>query len=194
MIISQPPLIHPMTPAKVVLLSGLSDPANCGLSEIQRHFLGSLQIPESWKVYWNFPYVPGPHRWRPPPLWLASMRNLRQFVLASCPGYRDAARRHWRALADSAGRLLVITLSCGLEIINHCLGPADASRSLHILALGPVAWRTPAVAHTLVQGSQDFVSRLFFRKSQVRVDGIGHLNYLQHERIWNLANNHVAAF
>lgn len=177
-------------------MSGLSDPTTCALSAIQRRFMAAVEAPEGWKVYWNFPYVPCDRERRDPPLWLASVRNGWQYLLASTPEYRAAARRHWRALADSAEHLVVVTLSCGLEILNHVLGPEDEGRSLAVIALGPVGSGRLRVPATLVQGTADYVSRLFFRRRDVSLPGVQHLEYFPHPRVLELTNRrvrHVAA-
>jgi hypothetical protein len=181
---------------KVAVMSGLSDPTTCALSAIQRRFMAAVQVHEEWKVYWNFPYVPCDRERRDPPLWLASVRNGWQYLLASSPDYRAAARRHWRALAESAERLVVVTLSCGLEILNHVLGPEDERKPLDVIALGPVASGPPRAPTTLVQGTADYVSRLFFRRRDVSLPGVQHLEYFPHPQVLELTNRrlrHVAA-
>jgi hypothetical protein len=60
MIVFRRPARHAFTAVKVVLLSGLSDPASCDLSRSQTRFLAALRVPEAWKVYANFPYVACP--------------------------------------------------------------------------------------------------------------------------------------
>jgi hypothetical protein len=189
MMVLRPPVPHPLTKLKVVLLSGLSDPRTTALSERQTAFLASLDAPDEAKIYWNFPYVPCTATRRVPPLWLASWRNGRQFFAASRKKYREAARVHWRALIASAERLVVITLSCGTEIVNHCTDARDATRDIHIVALGPVAWRRPALSHTLVQGAQDYISKAFFRHADVEIGGVHHMNYLDNEQVAELCNN-----
>lgn len=186
-----PPARHPFNPVKVLLVSGLSDPTTCALTDPQRRFLAAVGVPEEWKVYWNFPYLPSDRRRQTPPLWLASVRNGRQFLAASTAGYRAAATRHWRAAADSAARLLVVTNSCGLEIVNRCCEPDDAGR-VSVLALGPVASGPPRLPTTLVQGTADYVSRLFVRRPHVRLPGLGHMEYVQHPRVLQLANEGVS--
>jgi hypothetical protein len=190
-IVFQVPRSHPFTPIKVVLLSGLSDPATCALSPTQVQFLGALEAPESCKLYWNFPYIPCPARPHPePPLWLASLRNARQFVLASRPAYCTAARRHWQALTASADEVVVITLSCGLEILNNCLDIQPVPK-IRVFALGPVAWHLPRVPCTLVQGTHDHVSRSFFKVSDVIVPYVGHMGYLPNRHVLSLINERL---
>lgn len=186
--IDHPPVRHPLTPLKVVLLSGLSNPQSCALSPAQTGFLAALDVAEEAKVYWNFPYVPG-EAWRTTPLWLASWRNYRQYRLASRDAYRLNAQRHWRALVRSTERLVVITLSCGIEIVNQCVDIDDTRRDIHIIALGPVAHARPTLPHTLVQGSRDSISKFFFNDADVVIDGVGHMDYLGDRQVAELCNN-----
>lgn len=186
--IDQAPVRHPLTPLKVVLLSGASNPRTCALSPTQRAFLAALEVPEEAKVYCNFPYIAG-EAWTKTPLWLASWRNYRQFRLALRDPYRARARRHWRALADSTERLVVITLSCGIEIVNQSIDADDASRDIHVIALGPVARARPTLPHTLVQGSRDAISHFYFKQPDVVIDGIGHMDYLGNGQVVELCNN-----
>ena len=188
MILSEPPARHPFTTMKVVLLSGLADPATCALSPIQRRFLDAIDAPAESKVYWNFPYVPSARPRVHPPLWLASIRNYAQFLRASKPAYRDRARVHWRALLESTESLVVVTGSCGLEILNHCVDDGDAGRIAHVFALGPVARARPNAPHTIVQGTRDPITKLYFRRGDVALPGVGHMNYLEDSRALGLVN------
>lgn len=185
--LSEPPAVHPFTPMKIVLLTGLSDPSTCALSAAQMRFLASLAAPESAKLYWNFPYLASANTRRDPPLWLASIRNAEQFLRASRREYRE----HWQALASSAESLIVITGSCGLEIFNHCVAANDPVR--HVFALGPVAWRRPSVPHTLIRGTRDPFSWAFFRKCDVELSGVGHMNYLDDSRVQRLVNDYLCS-
>ncbi len=192
MIVFQAPVSHPVTPLKVVLLSGLSDPTTCALSPEQVRFLEALEVPESCKLYWNFPYIPCPEKARrAPPLWLASLRNTRQFLEASRLAYRSAARGHWQSLTASTDKLVVITLSCGLEILNQCLSGDGIGSRIHVFALGPVARRAPSVPCTLVRGARDLLSRCFFRTSDLVVPGVGHMDYLRNNKVLELLNEHL---
>jgi hypothetical protein len=189
MMVHRPPAHHSLTKLKVVLLSGLSDPRTTALSARQTEFLAALDAPDEAKIYWNFPYVPCSATRKQPPLWLASWRNGQQFFAASRNPYRDAARAHWRALTASTDRLVVITLSCGVEIVNHCTDERDGDRDIHVVALGPVAWRRPALPHTLVQGAHDYISKAFFRHADVELAGVHHMNYLDNEQVAELCSN-----
>ena len=184
MVYSQPPADYPFTPAKIVLLTGLSNPRSCALSDIQLTFLSSLDVPESWKVYRNFPWVDGEDQSPLPPLWKASLHNAWQFLLASTPLFRRIARPHWDAMLRTTEHLFVLTGSCGLQIVN-CLqhGRASSVPRIDVLGFGPVAWRAPKLSCRLVQGDGDALSRLLFRKVDYRLAGLGHMRYLEDQRM-----------
>jgi hypothetical protein len=187
MLVTLPAARHAPAPLKIAIVSGLSDPASCALSELQRAFLDRLDAPRDAIVDRNFPFVDAVAPRRAPPLWLASLRNLNQFLGASRPSYAAHARRHWRALRDSADALVIITLSCGLEILRHCVEPEDARRAIHVLALGPVARALPDLPCTLVQGTRDPISHLFFRDA-IRIPNVGHLDYFRSNTVLTIAN------
>lgn len=192
MIYSQPPTNHPVTPVKIALLTGLSNPWNCALSDVQRDFLASLHLPESWKVYRNFPWTTGGDVPAATPLWRASFHNAWQFLAASTPLYRRLGRTHWEALVHSTDHVVVLAGSCGLQIANCLLTecPARATR-IDILGFGPVAWRRPPVKHRLVQNRGDAISRCFFRKAEDVLAGAGHMNYLEDPRLTEIAEQWI---
>ena len=193
MMVHRPPVIHSPSPLKVVLLSGLSDPSDCALSRSQQLFLDQLPAPADSKIYANFPYhVPGRSEQAAVPLLLASWRNLSQFLGARRSPYRESAVSHWESLSKSCEGLLVITISCGLEILNSCLSSGIRPKELEVLALGPVAWHRPPVPHTLVRGSRDYVLNPFFRDSDVILPRVGHLDYLDNPTVIEMARERLA--
>jgi hypothetical protein len=185
MLIARPATHHPDTPLKIAILSGLSDPSTCALSDTQRDFLLRLDAPHSAKVFRNFPYVDSAPP-RDPGLLIASWRNTQQFIDASNPKTIEHTRRHWRALRDSCDALLIITLSCGLEILRHCIGENEGA--VHVLALGPVARALPALPCTLVRGTRDPIARIFFDDAVV-VPKLGHLDYFTSSTVLEIAND-----
>ena len=192
MIVDAPAVRHPFTPRKVVLISGLSDPRGCALSNVQQEFLAALPIEESAKIYRNFPYVAGAEIESPQPLPVACWNNLRQFAMMGRGRYRAALKRHWQALAASTNELTIITLSCGLEIANQCLtGEEASSPAIALFAFGPVAWRRPTVPHLLVRGDGDTVSLPFFRRVDVVLTGVGHMSYWQHPEVSRILCEHL---
>lgn len=194
MIIFQPPVDHPWTPYKVVLLSGLSDPSSCALSGIQQRFLEQLAAPPGHAINANFPYFPpGRPVQAHVPILLASWRNLMQYRRARSDPYREHARRHWNALTHSCNGLFVVTLSSGLEILNVCLGSDPQPIEIEVLALGPVARRRPPVPHLLVRGSRDLVMNPWFREVDHIMSGVGHLDYLRRPSVIELAKTRLEA-
>lgn len=193
MIVLKPPTTHSATAVKVVLFSGLSDPSSCALSVSQQRFLDQLSLPQECKIYANFPYLP-PCRTEQAsiPIALASWRNLSQFLGAWRSPYQRCAQAHWEALSASCDRLLVITISCGLQILNVCLATGIRPTNLDILCLGPVAWERPPVSHTLVRGSRDYVVNPWFRAVDIVLPGVGHLDYLNHPSVRELAEARLA--
>lgn len=192
MIIRRNPIEHPPTRLKVVLMSGLSDPSDCALSQIQRRFLDRLSVPIEQKIYANFPYIP-PERpeQSPVPILLASWRNLSQFLGAPRSRYRQHSIPHWQALAGSCQGLLVITISCGLQILNSCLASGIRPAEMEVLALGPVAWNRPPVPHRLIRGSRDYVVNPLFRSADRVLPGVGHMNYLDSPAVLELAEEQI---
>jgi hypothetical protein len=193
MIYSKPPANHPMTPVKIALLTGLSNPCNCALSDVQRTFIASLRFPEAWKVYCNFPWTAPVAPATATPLWRAGLHNGWQFLAASTPLYRRIAKMHWDALLSSTEHLLIITGSCGLQIANCLLsGHPPCKTRIDILGFGPVAWRRPPVKYRLVQNENDPISHCFFRKTEDILTGSGHMTYLEDQRFLEIAEQWIS--
>lgn len=175
-ILQQPPVQHPPAKRRVVFVSGLSDPSSCALTESQRRFLRDAPIEEEAKIYANFPFWRSDEARSLPPLWLAGWRNYRQYRLARGAEYRAAAEPHWRALRDATESLIIVTLSCGLELVNEA-ARVDNQEEIRIVALGPVARRCPTNCR-VAQGSRDWISRRWFPRPDVTFPGVGHMDYL----------------
>jgi hypothetical protein len=56
-----------------------------------------------------------------------------------------------------------------------------------VLALGPVAWNRPPTTHTLIRGARDYVFNPFFRAVDIVIPRAGHLDYLDHPQVHDLA-------
>jgi hypothetical protein len=186
MLFHRAPYQHSFTARKVVVMSGLSDPLTCALNEEQTKFVDALPIKDEEKLRWNFPYVPCPDRaFQAPHLWLASYRNLRHFLTASTRAFRHTARPHWHALLESTPELIVLTLSCGMEILNGLQRISNGQARVRVIGLGPVAWHKPRWPHYVIQGESDWLSRSFFRKADVRIAGVGHMDYFRHPQVFH---------
>lgn len=169
-------------PLQIAFLTGQSDPCGSALSPKQEAFLDALPAPDDWKVRVNFPYpeVTPPHR--PAPLLRASWSNSRQFLVSRRSSFRAQHQPPLLALLGRAERTLLLTGSCGLELLANLDLPARDLGRLHVFAYGPVAWRRPACDLRQVRGRRDWVSRILSRvapgSSDAWVAG-GHLDYLE---------------
>ena len=155
-------------------------------------FLKKLDLPDSCKIFRNFPYISDSEKGtNEPPILIACWNNFLQFAFASRPRYRRAVRQHWSVFSRSAREFVIITFSCGLEIINQCLTAEQPWEKMHIFALGPVAWHIPPVPHTIIQGTHDYYSGWFFRNPHVTLANTGHMDYLKNDRVPQLINQYL---
>lgn len=180
MLVDNPPARHAFSEHKVALVSGLSDPESCALSTKQQGFLKAIDLPEDCKVRQNFPFLAAAadSSRRPPSLLIASWRNYRQFRAASSRRYYQAAKPHFVSLLESTNNLLLVTLSCGLEIVRCSIPPRWPGTSVMVVALGPVARSLPdAKCHT-VQGSHDLISKAFVHNPDHKISQVGHMGYM----------------
>lgn len=188
MIIHHPPVKFPHTPAKVAFLTGLSNPTSCSLHRTYQQFMSALDCPEPWKIYLNFPYIPSNEDEEKVSLLTASLSNGYQFFWARSPRYRKAAQHHLINLFSSTDKLFLIVGSCGLEILNQAWTETIAIDRVFIVALGPVARHRPIASCTFVQGSGDYISRLFFNNADIVIPQIGHMNYVTDRRVFELVS------
>jgi hypothetical protein len=190
MIICQPPVQHPYSPVKVAFLTGLSNPKSCALSALQKQFMARLELPQTYKVHSNFPYHPCQGE-ENEPLWKASIANTRQFLQLRRAYYRQHLRGHLDSFAASCDKLILLTGSSGLSLLNVALTDTANKKMAHVFAFGPVAWQLPKVSCTLIQGSQDYLSRWFFKNVDYRIDGLNHLDYLCHPEVFSVINQSI---
>lgn len=181
----------PWTPVKIGWLSGVSRPGTNALSDEQRTFVEALPGPPEWKLRTNFPYgAPmneGAERFRPTPLVLASLVNLARFTAASLPFRSPASLAHWRALRASCDQLLLVTGSCGSQIVTALERPVPATSPLRILSLGPVDWGCAGLNQTRVRGARDPVRTPVGRRRDTLVPGVGHMDYARSREVREIA-------
>jgi hypothetical protein len=185
--LESPPAHYPATQYKIAFLTGLSNPNSCALSKVQKQFLARLELPEIYKLYLNFPYVLSKGE-ENEPLWKASLHNTQQFLNAH--SYKNFIRAHLVHLANTTEHLILIAGSCGLEILNVGLNDEATKKILHVYALGPVAWQKPGYPCILIQGSSDYISKLFFRKVAFQPPDVNHMNYLESKSVFDHINRH----
>lgn len=189
MMVLRPPVKHSFNKRKIVLMSGLSNPNSCRLSQLQRSFLDKLNATSNEVVQSNFPYLVDESGETPPPsLLTASINNGKQFLTARRSPYKESAIAHWQSLVDSCNELIVITLSCGLEIFNVCTSTGIQPDRMHVIALGPVARNRPDAPHQLIRGGWDFVTLPFFPTADMIIPRVGHMNYLENETVLEIVN------
>ena len=186
-ILKSKPATHEFTPIKIAIVTGLSDPRCCELSPVQLQFLGEMPAPDAWKVRRNFPFVQTDQTFRPVKIVSASFANVRQFAISHTSGYRRQAAVHWKAILESTDQLLLITGSCGAELLNTIATVDVKKAKIEVLALGPVSMRRPSQDVTTVQGSRDLVSKLFFPRVDHRVPSAGHMDYWYNDDVKEIA-------
>lgn len=192
-LLEQTPTQHPVTPWKVAIVTGLSDSASCQLSEQQLSLLQSLRdcsytgsphLPHPETIVTrNFPFVPTTAERHSISLIRASMSNGLQYLRTRSESYQRASTPHWESLLQSTERLFLITGSCGLQLIGSWPGVTRYKDRIQVLALGPAGYPNSSLSVTLLQGSRDWVSRCWFRHTDIMVKDVGHLDYWKHPQV-----------
>ena len=185
-LLRNPPANHPPSDVKVAIVTGLSNPRSTRLSAVQHTFLDTLPVPEPYKVRSNFPFVETRRPKHEPSLLAASWNNGYQFASSLRRRFRKEAKPHWQALCDSTDRLLIITGSCGQQLID-ALEDCDRLPNVAVLALGPVRLRSSRFVATKILGSRDWIARWFTPNCDHLVPGVGHLDYWKHETVIGIA-------
>lgn len=164
----------------VAFLTGQSDPRNNALSPVQRRFLGRSPVPPDQRLDLNFPYRPA-GEWRETDLFRASFSNARQYLSSRRPVFVEEHRLPFLETFGSAGKIILLAGSCGLELLVNLRLPEEFLRRVHVFAYGPVSRSLPHCASLeTVRGSRDAISGWWHR----RVDHIiscGHMDYLEAE-------------
>jgi hypothetical protein len=168
-------------------VTGLSRPSSCCLSKAQRELLQLPELEGQCVVPWNFPFIPTFDVTPPVNILQASVANGTQMALSMTNSYRVLANRHWDSLMQSTSRLLLITGSCGLQLVNSWTALSAHADQVEILALGPVAIARSCVPTTVVQGSRDYISRLWFSRPEIVVNGVGHMDYWSNRDVKEIA-------
>jgi hypothetical protein len=173
---------------QIAFLTGQSNPACWALSPVQAAFLAQLQRGNRQLHGCNFPYQPESPSHEPVPLLKASVHNSAQYLLSRRPSFSERYQAAVLALLSRHPHTVLLTGSCGLELLNNLrLPPAWLSR-VSVFAFGPVARHSPDCRHVLVQGRLDGISRLFFNTVHHLVE-CGHMDYLQQEAVLALCES-----
>ena len=187
-LLAAPPREWDWLERRVVFVSGLSNPRHCGLTPRQLSLLENLGVPSDQLVRWNFPFVASDDS--PPPkisLPRASWNNVTQYLAFRGRGRLGRMIVHWRNLVDSTGRLDVIALSCGAELLLRIEQQGSLGGNTRMLLLGPVASLPLSPACYGIGGSRDWVARWFGPRVHVQLEGLGHLDYVTDPRVQEIA-------
>lgn len=198
-ILRQPVRQYPQTKFKIVVVSGLSNPLSCELTPAQASLIALPELPSESVVTRNFPFCDQidaddsilssyarkkPHQ---ASLIRASYSNGLQFIRTWSAEYHRNAIPHWNALLHSVDHLLVISGSCGIQLLTSCKQLQGTFNKVHLLALGPVGLLRPTFPTVLLQGNRDWLSRAFFRSPDTIVHGVGHMDYWEHPQVREIA-------
>lgn len=172
---------------RLALLTGRSSWESSALSPVQLTFLDRV-APEDWEVVRvGFPFVGEPEPYKNINILSASARNARQvWWSVSSKHYRQYVAERVQLLIDGAGdRLVVITGSCGLQLLNRAwprLRVPPAMR-FDVVALGPACLDPPRMRCVTVQGRKDWWSRQFYKGKVDYYCACGHLDYWASEEV-----------
>lgn len=169
-------------------ITGHSLPGCTGLSTDQLDFQQRSELPVGRWLSNNFPY----HEtspFRPPNLIRASFNNSRHYYFSRFGSFRDRHRDHVVGIFSAYEKVILLAGSCGLELLNNLELPGDTRRRLHIFSYGAVSRKLPDTAsHLMVQGSRDFISRIFHRHADHRYSS-SHMDYLRSPETLRLFNS-----
>lgn len=159
-----------------------------GLSTEQADFLRRSDLPEGRWLSYNFPYHETSQYLRPN-LIRASLNNFCHYYFSRFGGFRDRHREQVIGIFSGYEKVILLAGSCGLELLNNLELPGDIRSRLHIFSYGPVSRKLPDTAsHMMVQGSGDFISRIFHRRAEHRCES-SHMSYLQSPETLRLFNS-----
>lgn len=177
---------------QVAFITGRSNRYSWHLSEVQKKFLQRLATPGRHLVPVNFPYSDCPSFYKPTPLWLASINNAIEYFSSRRSTYRNRYRPQMSRMLEIAQHTVLLSGSCGLELLNNLeLSPTWNDR-ISVFAYGPVSRSRPVFRSFSVQGRYDFISRYWVKAADYRVRA-GHLEYLTNERVMSECLKFIAS-
>ena len=169
---------------RLCLLTGQSSFTTSALPDDKRAFLTMVAPAGAEVTMTGFPWHAAVSDERAPPgLLAASLRNASQWLWARRhEGFRAALSAILGlALARTEERLLLVTGSCGVDLLAQALSRLPShGPELWVASLGPVGRLPPdrRIARSLIiQGRGDSWSRLLWRGRVHRRPDCGHLDY-----------------
>ncbi|WP_299997258.1 hypothetical protein [uncultured Cedecea sp.] len=178
---------------QIAYITGRSQPGHAQLSPLQSAFISKLARPQRRLVSLNFPYVceTGALTGIPSPgLLTASFYNSRDYFTSRNRQFRARYQRCVTELLTQAPQTVLLAGSCGLELFNNLDLSSEVMASTTIIAYGAVARKRPACRHILIQGHQDWLSRFYFRKVDLKVH-CGHMNYLSNPDVLAICEDYI---
>ena len=168
---------------RVLLCTGQSSFKSSALSLEQLSFLETAAPTECSVLSMGFPFDSSfdGAGFREVGMVSASWRNARQVYWSMfSPVYREAiARRFQAVIGATSRRLIIVTGSCGLQLVNVAWPKLQIPTELRIdlVALGPACFGELRMPVTVVRGRRDIWSRMLYRGRVDHVCAGGHLDY-----------------
>jgi hypothetical protein len=168
--------------SRVVILTGQSSLTSSRLSEVQQRFLEAVTPPGFEAMFAGFPYHADQLGDRPEPsLLAASWRNAAQTIWtgASTLFRRMLSQTLNSLLSRTNSRFILITGSCGLQLANSVWPELMKPRQLdlRVIALGPACFAPLRMSASVIQGREDYWSKLLYRGPVHFKVPCGHLDY-----------------
>lgn len=165
---------------KALFLTGQSHRQSCGLSPAQSNVANIIQQQGASISELNFPYNEQLTDFKLANIVQASVNNAQQFLICYNKRFTQQYSDKLIAQLQDHDKYLILAGSCGLHIFNHLTLPQTLLDKIHIIAYGPVAHKTAATKTQLIQGTQDWISKIFFKQVDLQVP-CGHMDYLECE-------------
>ncbi len=164
---------------KVAFITGQSNLSSNALSPAQHHFMKEIPLPETAKVYWNFPYDRKSEGFQRVNLFTASLNNSMQYLQSRRSGFANKYRNRFMEEFGGAEKIMLLSGSCGLELFRNLKLPESICGKVYIFAYGAVAQKRPLCKRLfLIRGRRDWIASLWRLEYDVKV-AAGHLDYLE---------------
>lgn len=179
---------------RIAILTGQSSFASSRLSLPQEQFIEAI-APDGYDLLMSgFPYHADQMAVRPEPsIIAASWRNAAQTLWSVRPtGFRNSLSQIVGMLISRTNRrLVVIAGSCGLQLINSIWPglPKHPQLDIRVIALGPACFGPLQMSASVIQGSQDLWSKLFYRGPVHFHVRCGHLDYWDSPEVRQITNS-----
>ncbi|WP_354624884.1 hypothetical protein [Psychromonas sp. MME2] len=170
---------------KAIFITGQSNRRCCQLSPKQKKIADFLEEEGVSVAPFNFPYDSQMNVYHETNLLNASLSNTLQYFLSRKPHFEKQYRAQVIKQFEQYGYCIVMAGSCGLELLNNLHLPVKLLKNMHVIAYGPVARTLPKTQVTMIQGRNDWLSKLFFKEVDYLVD-CGHMDYLESTEILNV--------